>query len=123
MIKIEDGNIYLTRGDSATLNVIITDQAGQTWTPGTGDKVIFCIKSGATTPEPLLTIQAAEGETNININPQDTIGLTFGSYIYDIHVELSGGGIYTVIADKRFEVGREAHTSWSLMDRSRTADH
>lgn len=113
MIKIEDGNIYLTRGDSATLNVTITDQAGQTWTPETGDKVIFCLKSGATTPEPLLTIQAEDGETNIDIKPSDTAKLTFGSYIYDIHVELAGGGIYTVIADKRFEVGREAHTSWS----------
>ena len=113
MIKIEDGNIYLTRGDSAVLEVKITDQDGQTWTPSTGDKIIFCIKAAATNPEPLLTIQAAEGDTDITIEPADTRILTYGNYIYDIHVETAGGSVYTVIADKTFIVGREAHTTWN----------
>lgn len=113
MIKIKDGNIYLTRGDSALLEITITDEDGQTWTPTSTDKVIFALKRSVENPEPLLTIQAAEGETDITISPSDTKDLSLGLYSYDIHVETTAGNVYTVIADKIFEVGREAHTSWS----------
>lgn len=113
MIKIVDGNIYLTRGDSALLEITIKDEDGQTWEPTSTDKVIFCIKTNATDPEPLVTIQAPEEDTDITIMPSDTKDLTYGQYIYDVHVETAAGNIYTVIANKVFEVGKEAHTSWS----------
>lgn len=113
MIKIVDGNIYLTRGDSAILELTILDEDGQTWTPAEGDKVIFCMKKAAINPAVLLKIEAVSGSTDIIINPEDTKELTPGQYIYDIHAELAGGDVYTVIADKIFEVGKEAHTEWS----------
>lgn len=113
MIKIVDGNIYLTRGDSAILDITIKDEEGATWTPKTGDKVIFAMKKAAINPAVLLQIEAVEGVTDIIINPSDTKDLTIGQYIYDIHVKLSGGDIYTVIADKIFEIGKEAHTEWN----------
>ena len=113
MLKIVDGNIYLTRGDSATLELTIKDDEGHTWTPGAGDKVIFCMKKAAINPEVLLKIEAVAGDTDIVIIPDDTKDFTCGQYLYDIHVKLSGGDVYTVIADKIFEVGKEAHTEWS----------
>jgi hypothetical protein len=113
MLKIEDGNIYLTRGDSATLEVTIKDDEGNDWSPSAGDKVIFSMKRAAINPEPILTIEAAPGDTDIIIAPANTVDLTCGIYIYDIHVKLAGGDVYTVIADKSIEIGKEAHTSWS----------
>ena len=113
MLKIVDGNIYLTRGDSAILELTIKDENGEEWTPGAGDKVIFALKKAAINPKRILTIEAVAGDTDIIIDPEDTKDLTIGQYIYDIHVELAGGDIYTVIADKIFEIGKEAHTEWS----------
>lgn len=113
MLKIEDGNIYLTRGDSAILEITIKDEEGNNWTPQEGDKVVFAMKKAAINPNVLLRIEATAGDTDIILVPENTKDLTIGQYIYDIHVELSGGDIYTVISDKIFEVGKEAHTTWS----------
>lgn len=113
MLKIVDGNIYLTRGDSAILELTIKDENGETWTPGAGDKVIFALKKAAINPKVLLKIEAVAGDTDIVIAPEDTKDFTCGQYIYDIHAKLAGGDIYTVIADKIFEIGKEAHTEWS----------
>lgn len=113
MLRITNTDIYLTRGDSALLELKITDEDGHTWEPTSTDKVIFCLKRSPENPEPLLTIQAAEGQTDILLYPNDTKELSFGEYIYDIHVETTSGNIFTVIADSKFEIGKEAHTSWS----------
>lgn len=113
MLKIDNTDIYLTRGDSAMLELIITDEEGHKWEPTSTDKVIFCLKRSAENPEPLLTIQAAESQTDIFIYPNDTKDLSFGVYIYDIHVQTTSGNIFTVIADSKFEIGKEAHTSWN----------
>ena len=92
MIKIENSNIYLTRGDSASINITIQNDDGSDYEFQVGDKIIFSVKNKYSDTTPLLRkeieTESASTSATISLTKQDT---TIGKladkpvkYVYDI---------------------------------------
>lgn len=97
MYYVEDNKIYLTRGDSLSIELELTDSAGGKYTPAEGDRVEFTVKSSVNMREPLIV----KTGTLININYEDTAELPFGGYVYDVQITFANGERDTVIAPVR----------------------
>lgn len=112
MFQIEDNRIYLTRGDTADINVTLTKLDGSDYEIQEDDTLIFRMKKYATkeSSEVLIERTAIVGESGditITLTPEDTLTFAFGEYRYEVELVTSAGDHYTVIADMEFEVGKE----------------
>ena len=108
MLKIEDNNIYLTRGDTAFIDILITDEDGQAYTMDADDRVIFTLRKLYDKGSVLLEKTSSTPEIGFSTN--DTKNLEFGDYKFDIYLFNSNTQtLDTFIADRIFTVGEEAH--------------
>lgn len=107
MLKVEDNDIYLTRGDSAQFNIDIVDDNGDVYELEEGDKCEFTVKKRTSSEEVLIKKEIID--STFKINPEDTSHLNFGDYIYDVQVTLANGDIYTIIIPSLFKVLEEVN--------------
>lgn len=109
MLKIDDdNNIYLTRGDTATLDVYITDEDGVSYVMAADDRLIFSVRRLAGKGEVL--ISKVVSSPTIYLDTDDTKVLSFGKYKYDIFLfNETSEKLDTFIADRIFELGEEVH--------------
>lgn len=120
MFKISGNNIYLTRGDSAAIELQVVN--GETPYDFSEDEVKFSLKKRLSDKQPLIqkTFGNYDSETNkasITIEPEDTAGLDFGDYLYDIQLkhteepEQEGDDpvvtVDTIIVPSTFTIGAE----------------
>ena len=107
MFRVDtDNKIYLTRGDSATLTLVIDAVInGKAYEVGEDDKAIFTAKKG----ESVLRIEAADA-TTVNFTPELTKDLKAGTYIYDVRLLTSSGDIFTIIGPSTFYLIEEVGT-------------
>lgn len=115
----EDDNIKLTRGDTAVIDIEITDASGNPYIMQPLDELIFTVRkiydAGSVVIEKTLQTPVITLVTN------DTKDLTFGLYRYDIYLYNSSTHIIdTFIAEKIFEVAEEVH-EFEQFNRSRNA--
>ena len=97
MFKImEDNTIYLSRGDTARLTVDINNDEGEAYAMAEGDTLTLSVKKKLSDTEPCLK-KVSNGVNTFHIEPQDTKGLPFGLYVYDVKLVTSKGDTYTVI--------------------------
>lgn len=107
MFKIlNGGEIQLTRGDTARITVAVTIDEGQPYTLQEDDKLIFTVKKEYT-DETALIEKEITGQNLFHIKPEDTKGLNFGRYKYDVQLKTADGDNYTVVADKVFTITNE----------------
>lgn len=108
MLKIDDNNIYLTRGDTAILRVAITDETGEPYTMLPEDRLIFTVRRIPDRGTPVISKTVAGNV--ITLLTEDTKDLTFGKYKFDIYLyNSSSDKLDTFIAEKIFELGEEVH--------------
>ena len=91
MIKIKNNNIYLTRGDTAYLQV---DFDG--YKVKEGDVVKLSVKKNFNDEEYAFQL-VMPADSVFNIIPSDTKNLTCGNYYYDIELQTTMNEIFTVI--------------------------
>lgn len=104
MYKIDGTNIELTRGDSFFCEVNITKD-GEPYEPAAGDTVRFAVKRKMFTPgggnyadcEPLIRKSVPTDTMILQLDPEDTKGLKFGSYDYDVEITFEDGRVDTFI--------------------------
>lgn len=106
LIVSKYGEIQLTRGDTARLTVDITDSEGKAYEVKEDDVLTLTVKKDYSDPEPLIQKKVI-GSNLFHIEPEDTKGLEFGKYKYDVQVTTADGDNYTVVADKVFNITRE----------------
>ena len=107
MLKIAaNGEITLTRGDTARLTVTLKDDAGQPYTVQNDDVVTLTVKKEYEDETALIEKKVTGGNT-FHIKPEDTKGLAFGKYKYDVQVTTADGDNYTVLDDKTFTIAKE----------------
>ena len=100
MLTIKGNDIHLTKGDSAYLNVEITNDDGTPYAIKEGDSLTMTVKSTNGTKIFSKTVQAYE---SIIIEPKDTIDVGVGRYKYDIQLNTENQ-VYTIISVSSFFV-------------------
>ncbi len=112
MLTIDGNKIVLTRGDSAEIELTLTDAQGETY-DYSDDTVTFGIKRSVYDKDCVLTKTVENGK--ISFEPSDTETLEYGDYLYDIEVrhtveaeseeEEDTVQVYTPIAAAKFTLG------------------
>ena len=101
MLTIKSNNdIHLTQGDSAILNVEITNDDGTPYNIKEGDTLTMTVKSTNGTKIFSKTGQAYE---SIILEPKDTADVGVGRYKYDIQLNTENQ-VYTIITVSSFFV-------------------
>lgn len=93
---ITQTDLRLTRGDSATLAIGLTDENGEEYKLKAGDKLALCAKRAVNDKAYAIQLQADEN-AQFTFKPSDTAKLAYGSYYYDIQLTQANGNVYTVI--------------------------
>jgi uncharacterized protein YfaS (alpha-2-macroglobulin family) len=106
LIVSKYGEIQLTRGDTAELTVDITDSEGGAYSVKEDDTLTLTVKKNYEDTEPLIK-KVVTGINFFHIEPEETKGLDFGKYKYDVQLTTANGDNYTVVADKVFNITRE----------------
>lgn len=107
-------NLTFTRGDTKILNIHVSDENGSPYAPAPGDKITLTVRKKSDKGE--LVIQKTTGDADVAITatgweiiiqPSDTSGLEYSSYVYDIEVVLEDGYVQTIIPISTLTLGKE----------------
>lgn len=108
MIYIDKfNNIKLTRGDTATLTIELTDLEGFPYIPNPDDTILFGIKLNEWDTSCLKRILIDPITMKLDISKATTNDLDFLTYYYDIKLITADGQTDTFINARKFEVLRQ----------------
>lgn len=111
--SISGTTITMTRGDTfktlITINVNDPESDGhiEPYVPSEGDSVRFAMKEKYSDPEPLLVKEIPIDTMRLVLYPEDTAGLEFGNYVYDIQLTKVNGEVDTFIPKARIKITEE----------------
>ena len=108
MYSISGTSITLTRGDSFNATIEVMQKSGSTYVPyefQPNDKLMFYLKHKAMNAaktnyidrQPLITKNINTDSKLLSLLPEDTKGLAFGDYVYDIELTFEDGSVDTFI--------------------------
>lgn len=100
-MKVKGKTIVHTRGDTAILRLNL-DIDGEPFALREGDVAVFSVKKNLKDTDYLLQKTAADGK--FVFQHEDTQGLPFGSYWYDIQVQLEGGQVITAVGPAQYRL-------------------
>lgn len=103
MFIINGNTIEITRGDTGEFDIALNNIDGTPYEPQEGDVITFTVKKG--TQEKEILIQKT-GQ-HIEIKPDDTKDLLYGTYKYDIQVTFANGKVCTVVTPSDFKIKDE----------------
>lgn len=101
----DDNNITLTRGDSATIELSITDEGAAY--DFSGDLVQLTVKRNTVTEDIIFQKTFTTGV--IVIDPSDTATLKYTDLKFDVQLINDQNGVYTVIPPRRFTIAEEVN--------------
>lgn len=102
MLKIDNNHIYLTKGDTAALQLTIKNPDGSTYEIEEHDRIILNI-GYVYEDDPVIT-QIFNGNKLI-LTPEETEKLQFGDYHYEVKL-IKSTLTDTILCDGIFTVGR-----------------
>lgn len=105
MLYIDGSTIKLTRGDTAYLTIPLTTEVGA-YEIHPEDTLTFSVKKNTRDDEYAFQ-KVITGDNTFHILPEDTAGLVFGKYTYDVQLDDYNGDVFTVITPSTFEVLKE----------------
>lgn len=95
--NVKGTTITLTRGDSFAADIEIFQPNGEPYTPTEGDSVRFAMKKSVKEDEVLILKDIPIDTMRLVLNPEDTKGLEFGNYVYDLQLTKSTGEVDTFV--------------------------
>lgn len=103
----QDGTIRLTRGDTARLEITITNSlTNEEYPLDPEDSLIFTIKKSVNDATALVKKELV-GENIFHLKPEDTATFSYRSYVYDVQLTRANGDVYTIIVPTTFEIMKE----------------
>lgn len=103
MFYIDDeNNIYLTRGDSATLELSIFDDQGEPYTPKEGDLIVLTIKTNVCNYG--YKLRKTFESLRLVITEQESERFNFGEYFFDVRL-INDEMVDTFICEGKFTIG------------------
>ena len=109
MLKVVGTRISLTRGDTAELDFKVKDLEGVLYDCH-GDVGYFRVKEDVRDTEVLLTKEMEpndEGGLTLYLEPEDTINLDFGRFVYEVELVTDTDRHYTIVEKGRLRIGPE----------------
>lgn len=106
MLRIEDGFIYLTRGDTAYLNIDITYDDGRTYGVKVDDVLTLSLKRNIADIEYAVQ-KSISGSNRFILTPDDTKHLEYGKYLFDVQLVTAAGEVFTIISKSNFYIQEE----------------
>lgn len=97
MISIEGTTITMTRGDTLRAVIEIQEQDGDAYAPVEGEEVRFAMKRKYADATPLIYRTIPYDTLVLQLDPEDTKALNYGSYVYDIQITRLDGTVDTFI--------------------------
>ena len=110
MVKVTENQIFLTKGDSAKLDVAIT-VSGETY-DYSNDTVKLGVKKQFSDAECVIEKTVDENGSIIFV-PDDTKDLPVGTYFYDLKIVTEDNDVCTVIAASQFVIGHSVLTDFT----------
>lgn len=117
MLKVDGTDIYMTRGDSAVIDVTLTVKDPETGEPSPytfneGDQIIFRLKKKAEDGikvhcQKEVIIDFVNNEAALHLDPEDTQTCTFDKYRYEFELITSDNFHTTFIENQPFTIGKE----------------
>lgn len=103
MLKTNNNDISLTKGDTAAFNIVIKNALGEVYGLSESDKLKLTVRGR---PGGSLEVikKVSVGSSVIRIEPSDTKKILPGKYVYDVELETSWGDVYTIIGPSVFEL-------------------
>ena len=101
--------ITLTRGDTFSALITITDLNDNQYIPMNGDRIRFAMKNDYNDETPLLIKEIPIDTMILTLNPEDTKHLPFGKYVYDIELTKATGEVDTFITKAILKLTEEVH--------------
>ena len=98
-------NISMTRGDSETITVSCEARPFEK-----GDAITFTVRKTAKSETKIIekkVLEFEEGKAIIEILPEDTAGMAFDRYRYDIQLTGADGTVTTIIKPAEFRIEEE----------------
>ena len=108
MVRINGTRITMTRGDTLQAEVAIYQPNGNPYVPDAGDSIRFSMKERGGCGTVILTKEIPIGTLMLTLNPEDTEGLPYGEYGYDIEITMASGVVDTFIPEATIEIRWEA---------------
>lgn len=102
-INPHTNKVKLTKGDTATIEVNITDLDNKKYKPTSADKIILTVRKNVNSPTVALSVEADGDFPKLIILPSDTKDLEAGLYVYDIQL-LTNENVYTIVQSKSFQI-------------------
>lgn len=100
MLKIEEGIIYLTRGDDAVIDVNLNNLEGEAYVMQPGDTLTLTVREKPEeNSKPVFAAVSAPGSGRIIISSKDTAEADPGQYSADIQLTTQDEKRYTVWPD------------------------
>lgn len=116
MLKVSSKKIYLTRGDTAFLEISLLNESGEPYVPEVGDDIIFRLKQSPTSKVILIEKHIDPESMILEFEEDDTKNMKFATYKYEIELVTANGYHFTVIESTDFEIGVELETHTSETD-------
>ena len=110
MVQITKQKIHLTRGDTLSLELNLTDVNGDPYEPEENDRVVFRLKKNALSDYMLIEQDVDLNTMTLTLSPEQTANLPFGHYKYEIEI-ISNSYNYTVFENEDFYLGKELSKS------------
>ena len=98
----EENNIYLTRGDSATLELSIFDEEGEPYTPTENDVIVLTIKSNVCNYG--YKLRKTFSDLRLVITDKESEKFNFGTYFFDVRL-INEDLTDTFICEGKFVIG------------------
>ena len=105
----DDNTIRITRGDSLTIDIILTDNNGYPYEPVEGYEVWFTVKKSAISEDVLIRKSIDITSLELDLVESDTKDLAFGNYRYEVECITTLDDHYTVIKNAPFIITEELH--------------
>lgn len=103
--------ISITRGDTPSFNIALTDAEGFAYKLQDGDVLTFTVKASTKVTEPVLIQKQMTAETgaSFRLDESDT-SLAYGTYRYDVELRTATGDVLTVVKPDKLEITAEVTT-------------
>lgn len=120
MVKVtEDNSVFITKGDSAELEITIKD--GEETYDYSNDVVKFGVKQNFNDVDCIIE-KTVDENGKVTLAPEDTKDLAVGTYFYDLKVVTEDNAVCTVIAAAQFIVGHSVLTDFTAEPEEETEE-